>query len=262
MFESHTIKIKNLTVHYRIAGNPENPTLVLLNGWGAKVRGFFPNSEKVIKGFARNNFYVISPEHPGLMRSETPKTVWGPKEYEEYLEEFIEKLEVRNFVLVGQSFGGAIVTAYAAEHPERVRTLVLVNAGLTRDKAYRFVFRRFIWIRYLTRILLSKYFPAIFKRILIWVSLGIPWSYTEKESFETRAIMGEIFRRWSLPNVYSNISARTILLWGRYDMLFPLSSAKEVAKELPNAELYTLAGGHSVLYMKSQKVIDLIISKL
>lgn len=262
MFENRTIKIKNLTVYYRTVGNSENPPLVLLNGWGAKVRGFFPNSEKVIKEFARNNFYVISPEHSGLMRSETPKTVWGPKEYKEYLEEFVEKLGIKNFVLVGQSFGGAIATAYAAEYPEKVKTLVLVNAGLARDKASRFVFRPFIWIRYLSRVLRSKYFPAISKRILIWLALGIPWSNTEQESFEARAIMDEIFCRWSLPNVYSKISIRTILVWGNNDVLFPLSLAKEVAKELPNAELYTLAGGHSVLYMKPQKVIDLIISKL
>lgn len=261
-FESHTIKIKNLTVYYRIAGNPENPPLVLLNGWGAKVRGFFPNSEKVLKEFARHNFYVISPEHPGLMRSETPKTLWGPKEYEEYLKEFIEKLEIQNFVLVGQSFGGAIATIYAVEHPERIRVLVLVNAGLTRDKAYHFAFKKLRPIRQVAGILRSRFLPKFIKKLAIWMMFGIPWISIEKEDFGTRAVMSEIFRKWSLPNVYSKISTRTILVWGSNDVLFPLSSAKEVAKELPNAELYTLAGGHSVLYTKSRRVIDLIISKL
>lgn len=262
MFENRTIKIKNFTVYYRTVGNSENHPLVFLNGWGAKVRGFFPNSEKVIKEFARHNFYVISPEHPGLMRSETPKTVWGPKEYKEYLEEFIEKLEIRNFVLVGQSFGGAIATAYAAEHPERIRALILVNAGLTRDKAYRFVFRRLVGIRYLSRVIRSKYLPTIFKRILIWLVLGIPWDKTEKENLKKKAIMSEIFRKWSLPNVYSKISTRTILVWGSNDMLFPLSSAKEVAREIPNAKLYTVFGGHSVLYTRTKGVVNFIVSRL
>ena len=95
--EDHTIFIQDLKVYYRTAGNHKNPPVVLLNGWGAKVRGLFPNSEKVIKEFVLHNFYVISPEHPGLMRSETPKTIWGPKEYGEYIEEFIEKLKDKHF---------------------------------------------------------------------------------------------------------------------------------------------------------------------
>lgn len=260
--EEHIISIKSLKVHYRTAGDPKNPTLILLNGWGAKVRGTFPNSEKVIKEFTRHGFYVISPEHPGLMRSETPKSVWGPEDYTEYLQEFVEKLGLRGFVLVGQSFGGAIATAYAAEHPEKIKALVLVNAGLTRDKAYHFVFRHFILAPRLTGILRSEYTPSFFKKIIAWLGLGVPWTHIEKEQFERRAIMGEIFRKWSLPNVYSKIRARTILIWGSNDALFPLSSAREVEKEIPNAKLHTIFGGHSVLYAHPQKVIGLIVSKL
>ncbi len=258
----HTITIWGLKVYYRTAGDPKNPALVLLNGWGAKVRNSFPNSEKVVKEFARHNFYVISPEHPGLMRSETPKTVWGPREYEEYIEELVEKLGIRNFILVGQSFGGAIATAYAAEHSEKVKTLVLVNAGLTRDKAYRFAFKHFTLAPHLSKILQSEYTPAFFKKIVVWITLGIPWDNIGAESFEIRAIMGDIFRKWSLPNVYADIRIKTILVWGSNDALFPLSSAREVEKEIPGAQLYTVFGGHSVLYSQTGRAIKLILGHL
>lgn len=211
--KDHTIIIRGLKVYYRTAGDPKYPPLILLNGWGAKVRGIFPNSEKVIKEFARHGFYVISPEHPGLMRSETPNSVWGPREYKEYLEEFIEKLGIQNFILVGQSFGGAIATAYAAEYPEKIKTLVLVDAGLTRDKAYFIVFRHFILAPHLSGILRSEYAPAFFKKIIVWLGLGVPWDYTEQESFGRRAVMGDIFRRWSLPNVYSKILTKATYAW-------------------------------------------------
>lgn len=260
--EDHTTIVKGLRVYYRIAGDQKNPPLILLNGWGAKVGGPILSSDKVIMEFGGHKFYIISPEHPGLMRSETPKTIWGPKEYKKYLEEFIDKLGLNNFVLVGQSFGGSIATTYAAEHPEKIKTLVLVNAGLTRDKAYRFVFRRFIGIHYLSQTLRSKYVPAIFKKMLLWLALGVPWNYIKEEKFEARAIMGDIFRKWSLPNVYANIRVRTILVWGSGDALFPLSSAKEVEKEISNAELYAVFGGHSVLYAQPKKIVGLIVSKL
>ncbi|MBI2640534.1 MAG: alpha/beta hydrolase [Candidatus Sungbacteria bacterium] len=260
--QDQQVKIDGLNVYYRTAGDPKNPALVLLNGWGAKVRGSFPNSAKVIKEFARHNFYVISPEHPGLMRSETPKAIWGPMWYVGYVEEFVEKLGLQSFILVGQSFGGAIATAYAAEHSEKVKTLVLVNAGLTRDKAYRFVFRHFTLATHIAGMLRSEYVPVFFKKIIVWLGLGGPWDYIEKESFRKRAIMGDIFRRWSLPNVYSQIRARTILIWGSNDALFPLSSAREVEKEIPSAKLYTIFGGHSVLYARPKEVVNLIVNKL
>lgn len=262
MLADRVISIKDLKVYYRIAGDPKDPPLVLLNGWGAKVRGVFPNSEKVVKEFVWCGFYVMSPEHPGLMRSETPKTVWGPKEYSEYVEEFVNKLGLRDFVLVGQSFGGAIATAYAAEHYEKIRALILINAGLTRDKAYRFVFRHFTLAPRIAGLLRSKHAFLFFKKIIVWFGLGIPWDFIEKESFDRRAIVGDIFRNWSLPNVYSKIHAKTILIWGSNDMLFPLSSAREVEKEIPSAKLYTVFGGHSVFYTQPKRIVKLIVSKL
>lgn len=262
MLADRVISIKDLKVYYRIAGDPKDPPLVLLNGWGAKVRGVFPNSEKVVKEFVRCGFYVMSPEHPGLMRSETPETVWGPKEYTEYIEEFVDKLGLRDFILVGQSFGGAIATAYAAEHSKNIKALILVNAGLARDKVYRFAFGRLPAARYIHRVLGSKFAPGLIKKVVVWITLGVPWSKIEEESFKARAIMGDIFRRWSLPNIYSKVRAKTILVWGSNDMLFPLSSVREVEKEIPNAKLYTIFGGHSVLYTQTKKVVELISSRV
>lgn len=257
----HQIKIKDLNIYYRTAGELSDPPVILLNGWGARVRGQILSSEIVIKEFARRNFYVISPEHPGLMRSETPKFLWGPGEYAGYLEEFIVKLGVKKFVLVGQSFGGAIATLYIANHPKEIKTLVLVSSGLTRDKI-GFMLRYFSLSSYLSFLLRSKIAPVFLKKIVVWASLGVPLSHIRKEAFERRAIMGDIFRKWSLPDVYSKIDVRTILVWGKNDWLFPLDKAKEVAKTLPSSELIVVRGGHSVLYTKPKKIINLICEKL
>jgi pimeloyl-ACP methyl ester carboxylesterase len=41
----------------------------------------------------------------------------------------VDALALRRFVLVGHSFGGAVVGAYAARHPERLAGLLYVDAG-------------------------------------------------------------------------------------------------------------------------------------
>lgn len=260
--EDHQITVKSLHVWYRTSGVPRDSPVVLLNGWGARLSGLVIASNKVIKELARHGFYVYSLEHPGLMRSETPKSVWGFKEYAEYVEEFIEKLDIQKPIVMGQSFGGAVATAYAAWHSDKIATLVLVNAGLSSDKKHEFFLRHRFYGQYFTKILRSRFVPPMLKKLLAAAVLGIPWKHVGKESFEARSIMGEIFNQWHLPNLYSQIKTRTFLIWGKNDILFPPSSAQEVEKELPNAKLFIIGGGHGVIYAQPKKVVNLAVKNL
>ena len=257
----HQMTIKGLNIYYRTAGDQRNQAVVLLNGWGAKVRGIF-GSERVIKEIARRGFFVYSPEHPGLMRSQTPKNIWGQEEYRAYLEDFIVSLDIINPIIIGQSFGGAIATAYAAVHSDSIKILVLVDAGLSSDKYLRHRLKLRFYSKKFSHYLLSKSAPSMVKKILIWIVLGIPWNFINKETFQIRSRMGEIFDQWKLDNVYSKITSPTIMIWGKNDMLFTSDLAETVSRELPNAKFYSVFGGHSVLYTQPKKIINLICEKL
>lgn len=54
-----------------------------------------------------------------------------------------DALDLRRFVIVGHSYGGAVVTAYAAKHPERVAGVVLAdsagNVRITPEQAQKFL---------------------------------------------------------------------------------------------------------------------------
>ena len=186
------LMIKGLNIYYRTAGDPSDPPVILLNGWGARVKGIF-GSERVIKEIARRGFFVYSPEHPGLMRSETPKNLWGQNEYREYIEEFIEKLEIKKPIIIGQSFGGAIATAYAAEHSGSVRILFLIDSGLASNRPREHRFKLRFYGAKLAWYLLSNSIPYFIKKILVNMTLGVPWNYIKKESFTTRSIWGKFF---------------------------------------------------------------------
>ena len=56
-----------------------------------------------------------------------PRT-YSWKTYAEDLNAFVEKLDLRDFVLIGHSMGGMISLVYAATHPGRLGTLVIVDS--------------------------------------------------------------------------------------------------------------------------------------
>jgi pimeloyl-ACP methyl ester carboxylesterase len=59
------------------------------------------------------------------------------------IEVVADALHLRRFVIVGHSYGGAVVTTYAAKHPERVAGVVLAdsagNVRVTPEQAQKFL---------------------------------------------------------------------------------------------------------------------------
>ena len=59
------------------------------------------------------------------------------------VEAVVDALHLRRFVIVGHSYGGAVVTAYAAQHPERVAGVVLAdsagNVRIAPEQAQKFL---------------------------------------------------------------------------------------------------------------------------
>ena len=71
---------------------------------------------------------LVAFDRPGYGWSERPKTKMTPLEQAEYLRGALAGLNVSKPVLVGFSFGGPVVLAWAKAHPEEVSALVLLGA--------------------------------------------------------------------------------------------------------------------------------------
>ncbi|MFA6278271.1 MAG: alpha/beta hydrolase, partial [Pedobacter sp.] len=57
----------------------------------------------------------------------------------------------------------------------------------------------------------------------------------------------------------------TLVIWGKNDKLFVASGAEAYKKDLPNAEVHLLNGGHFLLeehHSEAAKLIDTFITKL
>ena len=107
-------------ISYRESGN--GPALVCLHGIGAASAGWILQLE-TLKGYR-----LIAWDAPGYGESEfLPVEKPRPAHYALALHDFLERLLLKDVVLVANSVGCLMASAYAAAHPERVRSMVLLG---------------------------------------------------------------------------------------------------------------------------------------
>ncbi len=122
------VKVGRHALHIHESGSGA-PSVVLEAGIGSSSLSW-ATVQPEIAGFAR----VCSYDRAGLGWSEMAK---GPRSLERLVEELRSALQAIDFpyprILVGHSFGGLIVRAYAARHPEGIAGIVLVDPVLPSD---------------------------------------------------------------------------------------------------------------------------------
>ena len=109
-----------------LRGGPESPTdpvpIVFLHGFGTSKEAMtMPMSW--VKGTRR----VWAPDFPGFGDHDLCHgEAFGPEQYVQWIDGFRTAIGADRIDIVGTSMGGAFAAAYAAEHPDRVRRLVLL----------------------------------------------------------------------------------------------------------------------------------------
>lgn len=120
---SRFINVDGMDIHYRDQG--QGPTLILLHGMLSSLHTWEP-WVKLLK----KQFRIISLDLPNFGLSDpTPNYRINDDTYQNLLDQFINALELTDFILVGNSFGGYVACQYAGNHPDKVNKLVLMDAA-------------------------------------------------------------------------------------------------------------------------------------
>jgi len=125
-FEPHYVEIGEARVHYLDEGAGE--TVLMLHGepsWAYLYR-------KMIPPVVAAGYRVVAMDFIGFGRSDKYRKIeaYSYQMHVDTLWAFIEKLGLSGLTLVVQDWGGLIGLRVAAEHPERVFRLVIMNTGL------------------------------------------------------------------------------------------------------------------------------------
>lgn len=266
------LDVDGISVHALVRG--EGPDLVMLHGASGNLRDF---TFGLIEPLSRD-FRVIALDRPGLGWTERLHSHGEtPQEQARLLQRAADKLGVKNPVVLGHSFGGAVALAWALERPEETRALVLLGAvsnpwpgGI--DTLYH------VNASWLGGRLVVPLITAFAPKSRISSALeGIFAPQQVPPGYGARIGAGLTLRRDSLranasqiatlrPAVvemsaqYPTLTMPAEILHGEDDTIVPLAVHSEpLSRQLPNANLIRMPGvGHMPHHADPDLVIDAV----
>jgi pimeloyl-ACP methyl ester carboxylesterase len=122
-FKHQTTFVNGVNVHYVIGG--EGEPLVLVHGFGQNWymwNRLLPDLSK--------HFTVIAPDLRGVGESDKPANGYEKKTMAVDVHELVKKLGYKSINLAGHDIGLMVAYAYAAQFPDEVKKLVLMDALL------------------------------------------------------------------------------------------------------------------------------------
>jgi pimeloyl-ACP methyl ester carboxylesterase len=245
--DGQTVRIGSLQVRYvrrRTQGAaPGDLPIVVLHGWGAHIEAVAP-----ILAALDRAADLIALDLPGFGESEPPPEAWGVDGYRDFLLAFLDELDVPRAHLIGHSHGGRVSIAIAADHPERVGRLLLVDsAGLRPKRGWRY--RRRVAVAKLGRVVAKVGGPPgrrLQERLRARVASRDYLEASEAMRGTFRAVIGA-----DLSDRLPRIAAPTLLVWGDQDEDTPLWMAHRMEELIPDAGLVVLEGAGHYSYADS-----------
>jgi pimeloyl-ACP methyl ester carboxylesterase len=250
---SKFIEINGMQVHYRDEG--KGFPVVLVHGTASSLHTWNDWTTALSK-----NFRVIRMDLPAFgLTGPNANADYSIEGYTQFLHQFLSKIKVDNFYLAGNSLGGNIAWNYAAEYPEQIKKLILVDAsGLPTNKAQPAIFKmaktpvlNSLFLYVTPKFFIRKNMEQVYADktkitdALITRYHKMALRVGNRQAFIDRAKVDfKLGEKANLAKLKS-IQIPTLLIWGAKDTWIPLDNGKRMNNILPNSRLVVLENsGH------------------
>lgn len=155
-----------------------------------------------------------------------------------FLEDYIAQHQLQQVILVGNSLGGHVAILYTARHPHHVKHLILTgSSGLYENTTLGSFPKRSTAAYIKERVAYTFHDPAIATPTLVAQVLSIT-----RDSHKCLQVlrMAKSAQRHYVADLLPQITAPTLLIWGREDRITPIHVAHEFAQTIPHTKLAIL----------------------
>lgn len=243
MPSSYQFTYQNQSIAYQTVG--EGKPLVILHGWGSSKRVMMP----VAKNLAHlRTCYVI--DLPGFGDSPEPTSAWNIDDYTDFVQSFIEQIDVEKVDLLVHSYGGRITLKLCARNFGKTyvdKVLITGGAGMKPKRSLKFYLRK-----YTAKTLKAPFLilPAnLREKALGWLRGTALWKILGSSDYsKLSGVMRETFVKSvseHLEFILPDIPHEVLLLWGENDEATPVYQGRRMEKGIQNAAMVIIEdAGH------------------
>ncbi|WUJ69499.1 alpha/beta hydrolase [Kribbella soli] len=220
------------------------PTVVLLPSGGHRRRDY-----DEVRGLLPERFRSISIDWPG--HGESAASASNELDLTDLVEEILNELAPDGAVLVGNSIGGNVATRLAVRRPDLVRGLMIIDGGgfeaaqlssrvfctmMSRPWFVRLIYPGFSWWYMRSRTSADRRARAD----AIATTRTAPGRRAVAQMWHSFTLPGHDLRDQA-----GQITAPTVVIWGRQDPVLPLAAARAAHELIPESKLVVIDSGHS-----------------
>lgn len=234
------MEINDLYVNYILYGNSKKDTIVLLHGWGQNIDMMRPLGD----AFA-DNYQILIIDLPGFGGSDIPKRVWSLDDYVLLIKMLLDKLKIKNPIVLGHSFGGKLALLYASQYDTKKAILFAPPINHNHKVSLK-----------------SKVLKSI-KKLPLMNGIG---NYMKKYIGSTdyknaNPMMRDILVEHIKTDIYDNLSkinVPTLIVWGESDTEVDPSVAHEISNQIKDSGVVMLPGTHYAYLENLNRVIEIL----
>lgn len=271
-----TTHVDGLSIFYREAGPTNAETILLLHGLPSSSRMFEPLLSRL-----SDRYHLIAPDYPGFGHSDWPdlkKFNYTFDHLAETMNHFTEALGLSRYTLYMQDYGGPVGFRMALEHPERTAALIVQDAVAHNEGlGANWKTRRAFWAdRTANESALRTNLLSLEAARARHVGNDPdserhdPDLWTDEFYFLSRPGQAEIqsdlfydyrtnvdsYPKWQA--WMRERQPRLLVVWGKYETSFDPSEPESYRKDVPNAEVHIVDGGHFALDTAADEIAALV----
>ena len=271
-----TVRINTVDIFYREAGDKNKPTILLLHG--------FPSSSHMFRDLIKDlsdDFHLIAPDYPGFGQSSSPSPSIFDYSFDNLantIRSFLDVLKLKKVILYLHDYGGPVGFRIAIQNPGLIDALIIQNANVYNEGLGDALNPLVAYIQNPNAetengargYLLADAVKWLYTEGAENLSKISPDGYTIDQYYLSRPGNDEIqlalFRNYgtNLPLYDSwqkylrKEQPPTLVISGKNDKLFLAAGAVAFKKDIKDAQINLLNGGHFVLEEKHSEAASLI----